>query len=57
MKKFFAIFLALKKHLTGDFAYENYLAHAKKHHHEILDKKSFLKKRQQEKWRGVNRCC
>jgi len=57
MKKFFQLLSTLKKHLSGDFAYENYVEHAKKHGGEILSKKKFLHQRQREKWRKVNRCC
>ncbi len=59
MKKFWKFLLLLKKHLNGEFAYENYCDHAKKNHlgEKILDKKSFLLQRQNEKWRKVNRCC
>jgi uncharacterized short protein YbdD (DUF466 family) len=46
-------------YVNGDFAYQNYLNHLKKYHPKevALDKKAFLKKRQEDKWKRVNRCC
>lgn len=55
MKNFFEFLALIKKSLNGDFAYENYLAHHKGE--KTLDKKSFLLKRQKEKWKKINRCC
>jgi uncharacterized short protein YbdD (DUF466 family) len=47
--------------LSGDDAYERYLAHWQTHHaHEggqPLDRKSFFKYEQARKWDGVRRCC
>ena len=58
-KKIRAAFLAVKNYVDGDFAYDEYLAHHKKHHAEsaTLDKKQFLKNRQKEKFEKINRCC
>jgi uncharacterized short protein YbdD (DUF466 family) len=58
MKKFFAFLSLIKKSLNGDFAYENYLKHAKIHPDEKpLSKKEFLLQRQRDKAKKVNRCC
>lgn len=57
MKKFFEFLILLKRHLNGDLAYENYVAHAKIHHEKILSKKEFLLQRREEKSRKINRCC
>lgn len=53
------------RHLSGDDAYERYLIHFAEHHrqdcsHSIeppLSKKAFFKQWQDDKWRGINRCC
>ncbi|MGH8549997.1 MAG: YbdD/YjiX family protein [Blastocatellia bacterium] len=53
------------RHLSGDDAYERYLAyHARSHtndgHHpgcETLSKAEFFKQRQEDQWNGVKRCC
>ena len=58
MKKFLAFISLVKRSLNGDFAYENYLAHAKLcSSEEHLSKKEFLLRRQREKSKKVNRCC
>ncbi len=59
MKKIFNFLRLLKSHINGDFAYENYLNHQRRNHpkQEPLDKNSFLKQKEKEKWRKVNRCC
>jgi uncharacterized short protein YbdD (DUF466 family) len=47
--------------LTGDDAYERYLAHWRKHHAheggEPPDRKSFFQAELERKWAGVKRCC
>jgi len=58
-------FWQLLRRLSGDDAYERYIAHFAEHHqHEgihvcekPLTKKAFFKKRQDERWNGINRCC
>jgi uncharacterized short protein YbdD (DUF466 family) len=58
MKKILQFLSLIKKSLNGDLAYENYLAHAQKNHDgKVLDKRSFLLQRQNEKSKKVNRCC
>ena len=59
LKKISQIFIATKNYLDGDFAYQNYLRHLRESHkmQKALDKKSFLRRREQEKWNKVNRCC
>ncbi len=49
----------VKSYLNGDFAYQNYLTHHQKNHHnqQALDKKTFLSEQQKTKWSKVNRCC
>jgi uncharacterized short protein YbdD (DUF466 family) len=48
------------RELSGDDAYERYLRHHVAHHAddgEPLSKKAFFRQWQDEKWRGVKRCC
>ncbi len=47
------------RRLSGDDAYERYLAHhALAHaHEEPLSRKEFFKREQDRKWSGVRRCC
>lgn len=47
------------RHVTGDDAYERYLAHHRQYHSEqpILDRRAFYIAEQQRKWNGVKRCC
>ena len=50
------------RRLSGDDAYERYLAHyALKHagndEHPALSKAEFFKQWQDEKWNGIKRCC
>ena len=52
----------LLRRLSGDDAYERYLAHyAAKHsgndEHPLLSKAEFFKQWQDEKWQGIKRCC
>ena len=47
------------RELSGDDAYERYLAHWQEHQHDSqpLDRKSFYHLQQQQKWSGITRCC
>ncbi len=47
------------RRLTGDDAYERYLAHHQQHHAGTtpLDRAAFFRSEQQRKWDGVRRCC
>ncbi|MFZ5594397.1 MAG: CstA-like transporter-associated (seleno)protein [Pseudomonadota bacterium] len=49
------------RRVSGDDAYERYLAHWRKHHAaeggQPLDRKAFIKVEQDRKWNGVRRCC
>jgi len=47
------------RRLSGDDAYERYLAHhADAHANEVpLSRKEFFKREQERKWSGVRRCC
>jgi uncharacterized short protein YbdD (DUF466 family) len=51
---------AALRNLSGDDAYERYLAHLKRHHPEAqpLSRRSFCRSEQQRRWNGgPNRCC
>jgi uncharacterized short protein YbdD (DUF466 family) len=52
---------ALLRELTGDDAYERYLAHWRNHHAAEgvapLDRVAFHREEQRRKWEGVRRCC
>ncbi len=47
--------------MTGDDAYERYLAHWRVQHAgsggEPLDRAAFWREEQQRKWHGIKRCC
>lgn len=49
------------RRLSGDDAYERYLAHWHEHHaHDggaPLSRQAFFKAEQERKWNGVRRCC
>ena len=47
------------RRLSGDDAYERYLAHHAAHHPEEapLSREAFFKQWQDNKWKGVKRCC
>jgi len=49
------------RQLSGDDAYERYLAHFATHHSSDLtpplSKEVFFKQWQDNKWKGVKRCC
>lgn len=44
---------------TGDDAYERYVAHHRLAHpgEEPLDRGEWFRRRQEQKWSGVTRCC
>ena len=51
---------ALLREITGDDAYDRYLAHWRATHAEEkapLDRASFYREEQRRKWDGVRRCC
>jgi uncharacterized short protein YbdD (DUF466 family) len=47
--------------VTGDDAYERYLAHWRDHHRgdpaAPLDRGAFFREEQRRKWDGIRRCC
>lgn len=47
------------RRLSGDDAYERYLAHHAEYHPDALplSREAFFKQWQDEKWKGVKRCC
>jgi uncharacterized short protein YbdD (DUF466 family) len=47
------------RQVTGDDAYERYIAHQEIAHagETPLNRRQFFKKRQDEKWSKVSRCC
>jgi uncharacterized short protein YbdD (DUF466 family) len=49
------------RQMSGDDAYERYLAHWRAHHGaqetEPLSPKDFFKAEQKRKWDGIKRCC
>jgi uncharacterized short protein YbdD (DUF466 family) len=48
------------RNLSGDDAYERYLAHLERHHpdDEPMSRRSFFRSEQQRRWNGgPNRCC
>lgn len=58
--KFLLKLINVVRHLSGDDAYERYLAHWQTHHvgeGTPLDAKTFFKREQERKWNGVRRCC
>lgn len=63
MKKFlhkiWKLFLLIRDYITGDFAYKKYCEHQKKMHPDkkLLDKKTFLRDKEKNKWNKINRCC
>jgi uncharacterized short protein YbdD (DUF466 family) len=61
MFKAVKVFWQAIRQLSGDDAYERYLIHYAQHHqidgNELLSKKEFFKRWQDDKWRGVKRCC
>lgn len=59
LKQKLSSLLNLLRQLSGDDAYERYLAHhAQAHRGEIpLNRREFFKQEQERKWNGVRRCC
>ncbi len=47
------------RRLSGDDAYERYVAHHAAHHPDAppLSRETFFKQWQDDKWKGVKRCC
>ena len=51
------------RQLSGDDAYERYLAHFKEFHADKMDaepplsREAFFKEWQASKWKGIKRCC
>ncbi len=47
------------RHVTGDDAYERYLARHRAQHSDNtpMDRATFFRSEQQRKWDGVRRCC
>lgn len=50
------------RQVSGDDAYERYLAHWREQHggersRQPLDRAAFFREQQRRKWDGVNRCC
>ena len=47
------------REMTGDDAYERYLAHLRSHHPggEVLTRREYFKLAQERKWSKVSRCC
>jgi uncharacterized short protein YbdD (DUF466 family) len=47
------------RRLSGDDAYERYLAHHRKAHvgETPLGRKEYFKREQEQKWNGIRRCC
>ncbi|MBI5135921.1 MAG: YbdD/YjiX family protein [Nitrospirae bacterium] len=50
---------SLLRRLTGDDAYDRYLAHWRAHHpgEEPLDRRGFHRQEVERRWGGVRRCC
>lgn len=59
LKQTLSSLLNLLRQLSGDDAYERYLAHhAQAHNDETpLTRCEFFKQEQERKWNGVRRCC
>jgi uncharacterized short protein YbdD (DUF466 family) len=53
------VFWKAVRRLSGDDAYERYLAHQDTHHagEPTLTRAEFFRRRQEEEWRGTRRCC
>jgi uncharacterized short protein YbdD (DUF466 family) len=45
--------------VSGDDAYERYVAHHASHHADetLLTRKEYFDERQRQKWTGISRCC
>jgi len=57
-KRLNALWNAIRR-LSGDDAYERYLAHHAAAHpgEPVLSRKEFFKGEQERKWGGIRRCC
>lgn len=59
MKSFLTKLWNAIRRLSGDDAYERYLRHLAQHHPKQtpLSREAFFKEWQDNKWKGVKRCC
>ena len=58
MKRWLATVWRVLRELSGDSAYERYLAeHAGKCSHPPLTRQEFYAEREQRKWSRIERCC
>jgi uncharacterized short protein YbdD (DUF466 family) len=60
MMKLLHKLISAVRRISGDDAYERYLAHWRARHSTEctpLDPKAFFKAEQERKWNGVRRCC
>jgi uncharacterized short protein YbdD (DUF466 family) len=61
VKRYWRKAWSLLRELTGDDAYERYVAHWRAHHAtdggHPLDRAAFCREEQRRKWDGVRRCC
>lgn len=59
MSNIFRSFWQTLRRITGDDAYERYLAHHDQHHamETPLSRAEFFRAEQKRKWDGVRRCC
>lgn len=56
LRKIFKKFQNIYWRLNGDLEYQKYLQ-SNHHHHQILSRKDFFLKKENEKWEKINRCC
>jgi uncharacterized short protein YbdD (DUF466 family) len=59
VRSFFNQCWTILRTLTGDDAYERYLAHHNTHDDGVaaMDRAEFFRSEQKRKWEGVRRCC
>lgn len=59
MKRWLKNVWAAVRHLSGDDAYERYLAHHRAAHPDTppLSRRAWFKREQERAWGGVRRCC
>jgi uncharacterized short protein YbdD (DUF466 family) len=59
MKRWICTFWRFLKELSGEDAYDRYLAHWHTHHagEQPLSRAEFFKAEQERKWNGIRRCC
>ena len=60
MRGWLHLLIKTVRRLSGDDAYERYLAHRQARHADEgapLDRKTFFKTEQERKWNGIRRCC